>query len=109
MCESPLHGVRVLPWLQSRISELALFADDMLLSRRKFTCFFLYEFSLVCLFVCFNVSLPISNGSWQYILWFSTTVSQPHKKGHLKVMKGSIIEAALVLPLKFILLLSDLR
>jgi len=82
----------VLPWLQGRISELALFADDKVFEQEKVRLLFWYEFSFVSFFFFFNVSLPISNGFWRYILWFSSTVSQPHKKGHLKVMKGSTSE-----------------
>ena len=37
----------VLPWLQSRISELALFADDMLFEQEKVRLLFWYEFSFV--------------------------------------------------------------
>ena len=45
----------VLPWLQSRISELALFADDMLFEQEKVCLLFLYEFSFVRLFVLMSL------------------------------------------------------
>lgn len=80
VCESALHVVRVLPELQSSISELDPFADDMLCELEKVCLLFLYELS--CGFFSSNVSLPTSKCYWQYISWFSTTVSQSHKKGY---------------------------
>ena len=94
VCESPLHVVRGPPmasgqnfWISPFCWWQGFWAGVSSLAFLVWIFLFLVFF-----FFFFNVSLPISNGFWRYILWFSSNVSQPHKKGHLKVMKGSTSE-----------------